>query len=288
MADNNGSVDAGNPSSTGNNDASNSGSNAGNSNNSGNVQASSPMVIPEAYRGEKSLSSFKTHEDFVKSYIESQKKMGNAVWLPGEKDDPTVKAEKMGKIYKALGRPDAADGYPLTKFEGNQDFTPEHLLQLQQWAHTNNLSQPQFEAAADYLINLHKGSFEAIEAETRADEEALKKEWGPDLYKRNSNLAHGAIRKLGGEGLAKLLSDRGLGSKKELVEIFAKVGARMLEDSSIDAGEVGGAMSKAEAQSKIDAVRANPNDLYHRKFAGKPGHKERVAEMNSWFQIVHS
>jgi hypothetical protein len=33
---------------------------------------------------------------------------------------------------------------------------------------------------------------------------------------------------------------------------------------------------------------ANPEDLYHAKFAGKPGHKERVEEVAKLYAIAYN
>lgn len=247
----------------------------------------SPMVIPEAFKGEKSLASFKTHDDFVKSHIELTKKMGSAVWLPGEKDDPASKADKLNRIHKALGKPDTFDAYDAATLKDSA-LNEENINKLRNWAHSNNLTQKQFEAAGEYLKGLYSESQQAISAETKAHEEAMRKEWGDDLFKQRSGLAFSAIKKLGGEELGKLFAERGLGSHPKLVEIFAKIGSQMLEGNALDAHEVPGAMSKSEALKKIDEVRSNPDDLYHRKNAGKPGHKERVEEMRQWFQIAYA
>lgn len=247
----------------------------------------SPMVIPEAFKGEKSLASYKTHDDFVKSHVELQKKLGNAVWLPGEKDDPASKAEKTSKLYKALGRPDSFDGYALDKFSESV-MDADSLNTLRNWAHSNNLNQAQFEAAGEYLNSLYEKGQSTLAAEAKAHEEAMRKEWGDDLFKQRAGLAHSAINKLGGQELAKILTERGLGSHPKLVELFAKIGSQMLEDNALDAHEAPGAISKSEAQRKINEVLNNKDDIYHRKHASKPGHKERVDEVAGWYKIIYS
>ena len=260
---------------------------SGNQGTQGSGYTPSPMVIPEQFKGEKSLASFKTHDDFVKSHLELSKKLGTAVWLPGEKDDPASKAEKMNKLYGALGKPASADAYVLDKYKEGA-LSSEHLMQIQQFAFANNMNQAQFEAAANFVNDLHAGSVEALRAQDQRDIEFMQKEWGDAVFKHRSNLAFAAIKKLGGEELGKVFAERGLGNNPKLVELFAKIGADILEGNAFDAGEAPGAMSKEEAQKKINEVMANPNDLYHRKHAGKAGHKERVEEMASWYQIVHS
>lgn len=246
-----------------------------------------PMIIPEAYKGEKSLQSFKTHDDFVKSHLELNKKLGSAVWLPGEKDDEASKADKYAKLYKALGKPDSLDGYDLSK-QSDGALDAANLNQLRSWAHANNLNQAQFDAAADYLNSLYHMSQEAVRNETHAHEEQMRKEWGEPLFKQRAGLAHSAINKLGGQELAQLFAERGLGSHPKLVELFAQIGSKMLEDNAFTAGEAPGAMSKSEAQRKINEVMNNKDDIYHRKHAGKAGHRERVDEVSGWFSILHS
>lgn len=246
-----------------------------------------PMVIPEAYRSEKSLQTFKTHEDFVKSHLELNKKLGSAVWLPGEKDDEVAKSDKLNRIHRALGKPENFDGYNAEKLVGGS-LAAEQINELRNFAFANNFNQSQFDAAADFLNNLHAHSVEQLQAQANADEEQMRKDWGDALFRSRAGLARSAIVKLGGDELSKIFADRGLGSHPKLVEIFADIGQRMLEDNALDAHEVPGAITKAEAQKKINEVLANKDDIYHRKFSNRPGHKERVEEMNGWFKIVHA
>jgi hypothetical protein len=244
-------------------------------------QKGTPFTIPDAYKGEKSLQSYKTQEDFVKSHVELNKKLGSAVWLPGEKDDPTSKAEKMGRIYNALGKPESSDKYSFGSLlpEGaDNPLNEQQLLGLQNFAHANNFNQSQFEAAAKFVLDLHTDGADSLRTQVKADEESMLKEWGPHVFKQRSNLARAAILKLGGEKLAQTFADRGLGSNPE----------QLMEDNALTNGDIGGSVSKQEALKKIAEMQANPNDLYHRKHATKAGHKERVEEVQSWFQIAYS
>lgn len=247
-----------------------------------------PYVVPDAFKTEKSLAQYKTIEDLSKGHVELSKKLGTAVWLPGEKDDPKARAEKMGRIYTAMGKPETFDKYDTSAYSDGTALSPETLLGLQQWAHTNHLNQEQFKAAASWLTELHGAAEAAQDEKNKAHEAALIKELGPQGYKEATNLAYSAVKKLGGEGLAERLAKAGFGSDPDVVKVFSQVGRMLLEDNALPANEVPGAMTKDEAQAKINAVNANPDDLYHRKHSGKPGHKERVAEMQKWYQIVHA
>ena len=65
-------------------------------------------LIPQEYQEEKSLQNFSNMNDFVKSYLHSQKLVGaDKIPLPNK----LATKEDWDVVYSKLGRPETADGY---------------------------------------------------------------------------------------------------------------------------------------------------------------------------------
>ena len=65
-------------------------------------------LIPESYKEEKSLQNFSNMDDFVKSYLHSQKLVGaDKIPVPNK----MATDEDWNAVYERLGRPETPDGY---------------------------------------------------------------------------------------------------------------------------------------------------------------------------------
>ena len=65
-------------------------------------------LIPEAYKEEKSLQNFSNMDDFVKSYLHSQRLVGaDKIPVPNK----MATDEDWKAVYDRLGRPETPDGY---------------------------------------------------------------------------------------------------------------------------------------------------------------------------------
>ena len=80
-------------------------------------------LIPEEYKEEKSLQNFNKMDDFVKSYLHSQKMVGlDKIPVPNKH----ATEDDWKEVYKRLGSPEAADGYKYSLPEGHA--VPEDTL----------------------------------------------------------------------------------------------------------------------------------------------------------------
>ena len=80
-------------------------------------------LIPAEYKEEKSLQNFNKMDDFVKSYLHSQKMVGlDKIPVPNKH----ATDEDWKEVYKRLGSPEAADGYKYSLPEGHA--VPEETL----------------------------------------------------------------------------------------------------------------------------------------------------------------
>ena len=80
-------------------------------------------LIPEEYREEKSLQNFNKMDDFVKSYLHSQKLVGlDKIAVPNKH----ATDEDWKQVYKKLGSPETAEAYKYSLPEGHA--VPEDTL----------------------------------------------------------------------------------------------------------------------------------------------------------------
>ena len=80
-------------------------------------------LIPEEYREEKSLQNFSKMDDFVKSYLHSQKLVGlDKIPVPNQ----FATDEDWKAVFSKLGSPETADGYKYSLPEGHA--VPEDTL----------------------------------------------------------------------------------------------------------------------------------------------------------------
>jgi hypothetical protein len=69
--------------------------------------------------------------------------------------------------------------------------------------------------------------------------------------------------------------------------MIAKMAADLDEADYLGGESNTGGVTPEEAKTKIAEITRNPEDLYHAKFQGKPGHDERVAEVERLYQVAY-
>lgn len=100
--------------------------------------------LPENYRNADIIKQHQSPVAAAKTLIAQAEMIGRGIFLPTEAADTPEYAEKMGKIYARLGRPDAAKDYTLPTIEGyTLDADTEKELRME--AHAAGLSQAQVE-----------------------------------------------------------------------------------------------------------------------------------------------
>ena len=96
-------------------------------------------LIPEDYKEEKSLQNFSNMNDFVKSYLHSQKLVGaDKIPVPNK----MATDEDWNAVYERLGRPETPDGYKyeLPKETKLEESTLSRLISRNEFPLPLNLS----------------------------------------------------------------------------------------------------------------------------------------------------
>jgi len=246
-------------------------------------------ALPEDLRAEKSLDVFKgkdVNEVFpviAKSYVESQKMIGGSIRIPRE----DAKPEEIEAFFNKLGRPEKADGYQYTlPYPEYIDWNKERLTDFANQAHKAGFTPKQVQTALDWYGKAYADEFQGRKRSFEEATTALKTKWG-GAFDRNMALAKRARDLYGGEEAKKFFADDPLGNNPVLIEMLAKMASDLEEGDYLGGpGETVG-MNSDEAKSKIAAVLADPKDLYHAKFAGQPGHNERVIEVQGWYDQAY-
>ena len=233
--------------------------------------------LPAELRDNPSLRNYSSLEGMARSLIEAQRMVGKRI------ADATP--EELGRFYARHGRPETPEGYALPRPEATE--APSELESVaRQWFFEAGLSQRQAEAlharwsdfAAERQADLRA---QAQEGQQRAERE-LRGEWGR-AYDARLKAAARAARDFGGDELIGLLEETRLGDDPRVIRAFARIAARMGEDS-LAGGERGDfALAPEAARQEIARLMTQPAyfDATH------PEHDRSVARMKGLFAAAY-
>ena len=240
-------------------------------------------LIPEEYREERSLQNFQNMNDFVKSYLHSQKLVGaDKIPVPNK----MATDDDWNEVYKRLGRPSSPDEYQYQLPEQNK-LDDATLKAFSEQAHKLGLLPKQAQGIIDYYNGLAQQSEQSasmqqetarLEAET-----VLRKEYGP-AYDNKINAAKNlATNTLGAEFLRDTILQDGsrLGDNPQVVKAFATLAEKLSEDNLVQ-GDVASAMTIKEINDEISSL-TQPGSAYWNKT--HINHKKAVEEVQRLYQL---
>lgn len=247
--------------------------------------------LPDDVRGEKALDSFKGQDwqdigpALAKSFVETKKLVGaktdGMIRVPGATATPEEKAA----FHKALGVPDTAEGYQISRPEValNGQWNEGAEKEFLQLAHRHGMTPAQVQAAIGFY-----GQWEAqklADGQRQAQEVMgqLRKEWGPN-YEANLGRANRAVEQFGGAELIDYLAQTGLGRHPAMVKTFVAIANAMVESGAMETGTMDLGTSAEEAQGRITAIMTDKKHAYWQTAA--PGHEAAVREMEALHRIV--
>ena len=222
-------------------------------------------LIPEEYREERSLQNFQNMNDFVKSYLHSQKLVGaDKIPVPNK----MATDDDWNEVYKRLGRPSSPDEYQYQLPEQNK-LDDATLKAFSEQAHKLGLLPKQAQGIIDYYNGLAQQSEQSasmqqetarLEAET-----VLRKEYGPAYDNKISAAKNLATNTLGAEFLRDTVLQDGsrLGDNPQVVKAFATLAEKLSEDNLVQ-GDVASAMTIKEINDEISSL-TQPGSAYWNK-----------------------
>ena len=234
-------------------------------------------LIPEEYKEEKSLQNFSKMDDFVKSYLHSQKMVGlDKIPVPNKH----ATEEDWKEVYKKLGSPEAADGYKYSLPEGHA--VPEETLKsFSEEAVKLGLLPNQADGIMKYyneVINqgMNEQSIQAEEARTKAEQE-LRNEYGSTYDNKITGAKNLATATLGSEFLNSTILQDGskLGDNPQIVKAFAQLSEKLSEDDIVK-GDTTSYLTTNEITKQIASLQQQGSAYWDKKH---PAHATAVEEV---------
>ena len=234
-------------------------------------------LIPTEYKEEKSLQNFSKMDDFVKSYLHSQKLVGlDKIPVPNKH----ATEEDWKEVYKKLGSPEAADGYKYSLPEGHA--VPEDTLKsFSEEAVKLGLLPNQADGIMKYyneVINqgVNEQNIQAEEARTKAEQE-LRNEYGSTYDNKITGAKNLATATLGSEFLNSTILQDGskLGDNPQIVKAFAQLSEKLSEDDIVK-GDTTSYLTTNEITKQIAALQQKGSAYWDKKH---PAHAVAVEEV---------
>ncbi len=175
----------------------------------------------------KSLSKFeKGIPDLAKSYVELEKKAGQAIVLPGEKATP----EEMARFRKAVGVPEKPEDYKLEKVElpNGNELDGQWDKELRALAHKLNLSQGQLGGLHEWYFKNLVAEMQLVKTTAEQATATLRKEMGVE-YEAAVTYKTRAVDKFLNPTTKVLFERSGLGNHPEILKMFMAIGKAMGE-----------------------------------------------------------
>ena len=228
---------------------------------------------------------FASPAEMARAAFEFRQKLSGAVPRPGK----NANASEIAAFRRSLGVPDTADGYAV-RLPGDaplEDAAAQRLVQFKTAMHAAGAPPTTVQAAVNAFFAMND---EAEAAQAAADKRhldastaALQRKWAPD-YARNLALANRAIDDVSDQTVAKLELRDGsqLGNYAPFVEMMARVGRAMVEDTFYSPETGDGAESIRERIDRIteatmadgsytsEAVQQQPTPLYRELYGDGP------------------
>ena len=236
-------------------------------------------LIPEAYKEEKSLQNFSNMDDFVKSYLHSQKLVGaDKIAVPNK----YATDEDWKDVYKKLGTPDNAESY---KYDLPKESTIDQdaLNNFSQEAVKLGLLPHQAQGIMKYYSDvINKGNDDQQAQMKVAQEESekeLRKEYGATFDRQiqsAKNLAHAT---LGKEFINDTLLQDGsrLGDNPQVIKAFVSLANKLSEDTIVKGDQVP-YLTVPEINKQIASLQQEGSAYWDKK---NPGHDEAVKEVQA-------
>lgn len=208
---------------------------------------------------------FKDLDGLVKSYREAEKivRNGAKVVPPGA----DAKADDIAAFRTAIGVPEKVDGYEVKAPDGVELNAPL-IARMAEAAFKHGAPKGAFEGIVSDYIQAQLD--EMNEERTRQDglASAKLKEWGAEKDAKIAQV-NIAMRTLGLSAADGGALRSALGADRAL-DLMAKLGAGMSEDTLLTGGKGRFGVSPAEAQAEIDRLKADPEFGKKAVIAGSP------------------
>jgi len=243
--------------------------------------------LSDDLRENPTLNNFKDVESLAAAHVNLKSHLGR------DKITKPVTEDDWNDVYKFLGRPETPDEYEVALPDEKPDaikaqFNDETIGAFRAKAHELGLNSNQVSELIGWQANNLTSQFSEYENQQgqsiEQGEKALKEEWGR-AYDQNIKFAHKAFDEYGGEELATLMEQSGLGNNPAVLKAFANIAKTTMPDKDL-VGAVEGAgrvMTPEEAQMEAKSLMSNPAYMDKRH----PEHVGLVKKVQNLFETAY-
>lgn len=236
--------------------------------------------------------------DFATAAMSAEKMLGGKTLPAPDPSNPEKLAEWEG--WKALGVPEAADGYKVERPQLAEGIEWDEAAEgmFRELAHKHHFTPGQFQAAVELYANLVSQQSGQALAQAAAKWEDVKgelvREWGPAEFQKRVDVAREAIRHYARDERGKPLVDEAVVQRINMalgdagtIRFFADIGMQLAEQRIIG-GSTGiqFGMTPQQAVAKAEEKRRDAEFMKAYNDKSHPGHKGAVAEMLRLNQIA--
>jgi len=246
---------------------------------------------PEIREQAQGLEKFKSVDDLAKSYKHLEKLQGKEhLPIPTDEND----SDAWNEVFKRLGKPDDPNQYEFPSLAEDAQFQPDETFTegLKQKAHELGLTPKQASElyrwyAEDIGEQSVKQSQEQAQKFRQESEQQLRKEFGNEFDNR-VKAAQQAVHQFGGDDLAQLLEQTGLGNHPAIVKAFAEIGVNVLSEDKIG-GSGPRQFGYTPDQAMDEISRLKQSDEFMQKYMDRntPGHQDAVERMTRLYQAAY-
>ncbi len=232
--------------------------------------------VPDDLRGMAEEKGWKEPADALRTARQMEEflgadKAGRGLVLPSGDDDK----EGYERVYQALGRPDAPDGYELNSLIKDPDADQAFMGGMSQAMHEAGLSKAQ----AHKLAGAYQAFAEGVMEENARRYQAELAEMEKTFPKETLEQARRAFRLFGlpeDEGKQVSLAIESALGVKAATELFARLGRSLAEDQPVDGAQsLGFSGSPDAALRRLD--RLKHDEAFTKRYLA--GEKEALAEV---------
>lgn len=240
-----------------------------------------------------SLAKFNNPADALKSYVTLQEKMGTMMPALRPDSDEATKAE----FYKRIGVPDTVDGY---KFEPPKEL-PQGMIhdiemdkKFADWCHRNKVTPEAAQGIRQEFIKDQSERFgqvkTAMEQQNQEALKSLKVRWGERFNEHVEN-AKLAIKEYAPPELRAMLNKMPeMGNNPHVIEMFARLGAQLAQDSAkghLSSGGSVATLQSSQAAARLSYLKTDAAFIKSYTNPRDPGYAKANSEMKQLYAIAY-
>ena len=236
-------------------------------------------TLSDDLKANPTLAKYETLESALKGHVELQSAFGKKTEGLVKPPSADAKPEEVAAWRKALGVPEAPEGYSATLPPG-LGADPATLATFQKIAHDNHLTPAQFQKLVQFDLDRHQAMVDRQVVSAKTAEATLRKEWG-GAYDHKLAMLQRFAESVGGAELITDLELRGKGASLPVLKLLDKM-ATLAQEHGMTPGMSVSPITSADADRRIAEIRADKD--YASNFDNPERHTHLIKELD---KLIH-